>query len=209
MEEIDLVRRIASRSMLDRERLESLYHRAIEASSLDGAFVECGCGLGGSAGLLAGVIQASGVRRSLIVCDTFEGLPPSNPAVDKHEDWTEAQVRAVEGTCKSTQAQVAAICQEMAPDVFLATIKGLYAATLPRWPNGPIALLHADADWYYSTMDILVNLWPHVVPGGLIILDDYHFWEGCRVAVTDYFAANPPEPVWTGVSCSVWGRKPL
>jgi len=39
-------------------------------------------------------------------------------------------------------------------------------------------------------MDILTNLYPYVVKGGLIILDDYYYWEGCAKAVHDFLSTN-------------------
>jgi O-methyltransferase len=40
-------------------------------------------------------------------------------------------------------------------------------------------------------MDILRNLYPYVViKGGLIISDDYYYWEGCARAVHDFLSRN-------------------
>jgi O-methyltransferase len=39
-------------------------------------------------------------------------------------------------------------------------------------------------------MDILTNLYPYVVKGGLIILDYYYYWEGCAKAVYDFLSRN-------------------
>ena len=52
-------------------------------------------------------------------------------------------------------------------------------------------------------MDILINLYGKVVPGGFVIIDDYYSWEGCRLAVTDFRASReivaPIERIdWTG-----------
>ena len=51
-----------------------------------------------------------------------------------------------------------------------------------------IALLRIDADWYEPTKCILENLAKYVVPGGLLIFDDYYTWEGCTVAVNEFAA---------------------
>ena len=34
-------------------------------------------------------------------------------------------------------------------------------------------------------------LYPRLVPGGILILDDYGYWQGARKAVDDYFATQP------------------
>jgi O-methyltransferase len=53
-----------------------------------------------------------------------------------------------------------------------------------------IAVLRLDGDWYDSTMVCLNNLYDKVVPGGVIILDDYDYWEGCTRAVHDFLSAR-------------------
>ena len=50
----------------------------------------------------------------------------------------------------------------------------------------PIALLRMDADWYESTKCILDNFASRVALGGMIIVDDYHTWEGCTQAVNEF-----------------------
>jgi O-methyltransferase len=50
-----------------------------------------------------------------------------------------------------------------------------------------IALLRLDTDWYESTKVSLEQLYPRLVPGGVLIIDDYGHWQGCRKAVDDYF----------------------
>jgi hypothetical protein len=67
-------------------------------------------------------------------------------------------------------------------------VPGLFADTLPAYREqvGEIALLHADADWYQSTMDILRHLYHQVHPRGFIQVDDYQDWQGCAKAVHDF-----------------------
>jgi predicted kinase len=53
-------------------------------------------------------------------------------------------------------------------------------------PN-KIAILRLDTDWYESTYHELVHLFPKLVKGGVIIIDDYGHWKGAREAVDQYF----------------------
>lgn len=57
-----------------------------------------------------------------------------------------------------------------------------------------IAMLRLDTDWYGSTLISLVKLWPLVVPGGVLMLDDYGYWRGARKAFHHYFT-NVVQPV--------------
>ena len=51
-------------------------------------------------------------------------------------------------------------------------------------------MLRLDTDWYESTRCELEHLFPKLVPGGVLIVDDYGHWEGCRRAVDEYFQKN-------------------
>ncbi|HYR29471.1 MAG TPA: TylF/MycF/NovP-related O-methyltransferase, partial [Thermoanaerobaculia bacterium] len=44
-----------------------------------------------------------------------------------------------------------------------------------------------DTDWYDSTRHELVHLFPRLVPGGVLIVDDYGQWTGAREATDEYF----------------------
>ena len=47
--------------------------------------------------------------------------------------------------------------------------------------------MRLDTDWYESSKVELEQLYNNVVPGGLIIFDDYYYWDGQRRAVDEYF----------------------
>ena len=64
--------------------------------------------------------------------------------------------------------------------------QGLFQDTLH--PAGPVALAHIDGDWYASVMTCLERIVPVLIPGGTLVIDDYHHWSGCRKAVDEYFA---------------------
>jgi len=66
-----------------------------------------------------------------------------------------------------------------------------------------------DGDWYESTRSILENLYDSVVADGLIQVDDYGHWEGCKKAINEFeydrnikFAVNKID------STGVWFSKP-
>ena len=58
--------------------------------------------------------------------------------------------------------------------------------TIPGTIPDRIALLRLDTDWYESTRHELVNLWPRLSPGGVLIVDDYGTWAGARKAVDEF-----------------------
>lgn len=66
------------------------------------------------------------------------------------------------------------------------TVKGWFEETLPTFECLPISVLRLDSDLYNSTYVCLKYLYPKVIKGGLIIVDDIQL-PGCKQAVDDYF----------------------
>jgi len=177
-------------TMLGEKRLLALFYqaRAICEDDRPGNFAECGVAAGGSTALLAWVVARYSKRhRTVYAFDTFEGLPPpkdQDTHAGKHADvlgWGE-------GTCAAPEASLKTIAQSLGVEHIINPVKGLFCETLPLHAKqvGPLALLHLDGDWYESTMDILNNLYDHVLPGGYLQIDDYGYWAGCRKAVEDF-----------------------
>ena len=72
-------------------------------------------------------------------------------------------------------------------------VKGDIEKTIPEYvknnPGMRISLLHFDADLYRPTLVALEELWPLVVPGGIVAFDEYGIppWEGESRAVDEFF----------------------
>jgi predicted O-methyltransferase YrrM len=178
-------------TMLSESRLFSLYCLAkqICVADLPGNFVECGTCKGGSAALLAFVIKHYSRRpRVLYAFDTFEGMPPPTE-IDQHQGIPANLTGFGEGTLKAPISEnLDKICELMQVKDIVVPVKGLFAQTLPKYKSaiGNIAFLHADGDWYESTMDIFNTLYESVVPKGFIQVDDYGHWQGCKQALHDF-----------------------
>ncbi|MFM6396688.1 TylF/MycF/NovP-related O-methyltransferase, partial [Planktothrix sp.] len=80
------------------------------------------------------------------------------------------------------------ICQLLDVQSIIKPVPGLFCETLPLYRKeiGDIAFLHADGDWYDSTLDIFNNLYDNVVSLGMIQIDDYGHWEGCKKAIHEF-----------------------
>ena len=68
-----------------------------------------------------------------------------------------------------------------------------------------ISLLHVDCDLYKPTKVALECLWPRIVPGGVVVFDDYGVrpWEGESTATDEYFADKDVE-----IRRFDWGAEP-
>jgi O-methyltransferase len=69
--------------------------------------------------------------------------------------------------------------------------KGLFEKTWPTASVDALALVHIDCDWYDPVVYCLEGVGPKLSPGGVIIIDDYHDYGGCRTAVEEFLTDNP------------------
>jgi hypothetical protein len=71
-------------------------------------------------------------------------------------------------------------------------VEGDITKTVPMYvmehPELKISLLNLDTDIYEPAVTILDHLYPRIVNGGILILDDYGVFPGETKAVDDYFA---------------------
>jgi hypothetical protein len=192
------------------ERLATLWQqvRYLDRYHIPGSFVECGTYKGGSVGLMALAHRASSPSpaRRLHLFDSFEGLPEPNAEIDGQAAVAFTNGRA-SGALVTTEKCVGPLEENKRlleqvigyPSELLTYHVGWFQDTLPRDAPGlgEIALLRLDGDWYDSTRLPLLHLYDKVVKGGVIVIDDYGHFEGCRRAV-DEFIQSCGEPVLLG-----------
>jgi len=65
-------------------------------------------------------------------------------------------------------------------------VEGMVEDTIPGQAPAQIAILRLDTDWYASTKHELHELYPRLSSGGVLIIDDYGWWHGCRKAVEEF-----------------------
>jgi hypothetical protein len=180
-------------SMLTWPRLLQLY-KSVEhicEQGIHGDIVECGSAGGGSAILMALALRHCGdeTSRRIFACDTFNGMPPPAGAVDSKLDDSLQPASAshwATGTCSSPPRHIHELCDAFG--VTVQPIVGLFEDTLPTLPATKIALLHIDADWYESTKTVMMHAFPRVGAGGIVQIDDYEYWSGCRRAVDEHLS---------------------
>jgi len=181
-------------TMLGTSRLYALYAFTRDLCAADGPgnIVECGTCAGGAIALMAAVVKKYSRRsRRLFACDTFAGIPAPED-VDRLAGVPAAEVGVGEGALRAPLDYLHHIAAQLEVTELIVPVEGLFADTLPQWRDeiGAIALLHADGDWYQSTQEILTHLFDRIVPEGILQCDDYHYWEGCRKAVDEFWEAR-------------------
>jgi len=170
--------------------------KQILQSNIPGDFVECGVWMGGSAGLMAVALKRfeNHELRMLHLFDSFEGLPaPSDKDGKKAAGYWTNSANSELLTSQRCVASTATVCSLLherlgfsEKRVFIH--KGWFQDTLPCLGTQPqcIAVLRLDGDWYESTKICLEHLYARVSRGGVILLDDYYCWEGCRKATDEF-----------------------
>ena len=147
----------------------------------------------------AGLIETLGRERKYHFFDSFEGLPPAQEIDGSTAlQWqNNTSSKLYFNNCSASEEQFMETVKRTGIEARnLNVYKGFFETTVPPSDTGPIALLRLDGDWYESTICCLRALFPRLVPGGLLIIDDYGVWDGCTRAVHDYLSAQSrPEPI--------------
>ncbi len=188
--------------------LERMYanFKAIEyitSNKIEGSIVECGVWQGGSTMImLKGLLHFNSDLKDIYLYDTFDGMSKPTAedkktgsnisAIEKwtqmdkitHNDWCYASLETVKENIALTKY----------PTTNIKYIKGKVEDTIPHHIPQKIALLRLDTDWYASTLHELEHLFPRLVKGGILIIDDYGTWEGAKKAVDEYFKKNNIKP---------------
>jgi hypothetical protein len=194
--EIDIVRRVRDFTMTTLDRIVSAMQATeyVVRHEIPGDIVECGVWRGGSMMAIAlTLVRLNRADIPLYLFDTFEGM--SEPTTtDGHaalEGWERHQTLTRNEWCYAALADVQRNLESTGYDRnLLFYIKGKVEDSLPRSAPEQISLLRLDTDWYESTRHELEHLFPRLTPGGVLIVDDYGHWEGCRRAVDEYFRNN-------------------
>jgi len=168
-------------------------------NEISGSIVECGVWKGGSIMAVAKkLISLRCTDKHLYLFDTFSGMTKptdaditylENPALKQFEklkidnnssNWANVPIEEVKKAVFSTG-------YDKEKTHF---IKGKVEDTLPLHTPDEISILRLDTDWYESTKHELNHLFPHLSPGGVLIIDDYGHWEGSKKAVDEYISEN-------------------
>lgn len=194
-QEIEDVLAVLPYTMTSRERLVSLIravHYVLDRE-IPGDIVECGVWRGGSMMTVARTLHRRGVTdRRLWLYDTFTGMTrpgdadvsaANQPALqtwERQPGWCLAGLEEVRHNLDGTGY----------PAANLRYVVGEVEKTIPEQIPDQIALLRLDTDWYESTRHEMQHLFPRLSRGGVLILDDYGYWQGARKAVDEYLQAT-------------------
>jgi O-methyltransferase len=214
---------IKPNTMVSEIRLKNIQNLVsyIIKANIPGDFVECGVWKGGACGMMVHALNKLKSNRKIHLYDAFDDIVEPDGTVDG--DRAIKDVGGLENA-KGRLKPVKGIYDKMGgagndkevfdlisnkigyPESLINIQKGLFQDTLPLNNIEKISFLRLDGDWYASTKVCLEFLYPKLYTGGVIVIDDYLAYEGCKKAVDEYLQVHKLYPLIESVDseCIYW-----
>jgi len=163
------------------------------AKELDGDFVECGVNTGIFSAAICSYIDFNRYpQKRFYLLDTFEGFPA--------DQFSTVEVMAGTNDFDSEYYfdTFALVRQTFAKYPNVVLIKGTVPETLSRVPSERIAYLCLDMNAEKPERAAIEFFWDKIVPGGVVLLDDYGFTgHAFQRASLDEFAREKGVSIFT------------
>jgi hypothetical protein len=196
--------------------LEPFYalYKAVEyliRHDVSGDFAECGVWRGGSVMAAALACMHFGdTGRRIHLFDTFEGNPEPGPddldwdGRSPHNAWKQLTDQGKKwGYGGPLEVVRQNVLRTGYPEENFVFVPGRVEETLPDAAPQSLALLRLDTDLYESTAHELETLYPRLVPGGVLIIDDYGYYRGARKATDEYLNRTRAKILLNRIDASV------
>lgn len=176
---------VGGRTLLHMGKCYMLHSLVRHVAPVPGDAVECGVYRGGSAYLIATILDKR--KKRLHLLDTFRGLPPGDPNKDNRYinggEFSETSLREVQ--------------KFMEPFGNVSYHPGLIPGTFRSLENGFFSFVHIDLDIYQPILDSLKFFYPRMSKAGVIVLDDYGSEEcrGAYLAVEEFCSSIGTSPL--------------
>ncbi len=171
--------------------------RHVKNKKLDGDFVECGVWKGGNILLYKLLNDYYFLQKSIFAYDTFDGMFNAEDIdINYKKKIAKKLLKNSKKDEKITNIHCFATIENVKKNISKYTnlnninfISGPVEKTLILEKNLPkkISILRLDTDFYQSTKIELDILFPRLVYGGILIIDDYGYWMGQKKAIDEYF----------------------
>jgi hypothetical protein len=171
------------RTLHGRDRLWILWQAAWNSAATGGAGAEVGAFRGGTAYFIAAALErAVGHEVPVEVIDTFEGHPT--------EKLTDVDPDPHHSSEIFTETSYESVVAHLAPFGLATVHKGEFSEVAPSLPERQYGLVHIDVDIHQPARDCLHYFGPRMLPGGVIVMDDYESptSPGIRLAAEEYLA---------------------
>jgi O-methyltransferase len=154
-------------TFVDIYRLYELWSLVGQVADLRGDILEVGVWRGGSGATMAARSRRDGSDATVYLCDTFAGVAKAG---DEDADYRGGEL------ADTSRALVEGLIAELKLDN-VRIFEGIFPDdTGDQVPATQLRLCHIDVDVYESAKGVFEWAWPKLVPGGVVVFDDYGFY---------------------------------
>lgn len=181
---LGIYNQVKNNTLVDIYRCYELWHLVKQVHSLNrtAAILEVGVWRGGTAGIMSQQLANLESTATIYLADTFEGVAKAgaNDPFYTGGEHSDTSQYVVEDLLKNKSRYP-----------HFVILKGIFpedtAAKIPLTEQ--FGLCHIDVDVYDSAKDILEWVWDKLIPGGVVVFDDYgfHTCTGVTKLVQEYF----------------------
>jgi len=168
-----------------------------QAAKLPGDAIECGVFRGRSLLRMATHLNSVDRSKTFFGLDSFAGFPEESVSgIDLGPGKTLEKVRARFKNTGSAKQRIERVARDLGLNI--KACAGYFEYTLPDIAaNRVFCFAHIDCDVYDSYRTCLNLLYEKVVPGGIILFDEYNcpVWPGATKAVDEFFVDKPEKPL--------------
>ncbi len=174
---ITLYGQIKDHTLVDKYRCFELYALVAQCAKLSGgSIIEIGVWRGGTGALLARRASDCGIREKVYLCDTFSGVVKAGVHDTTYKGGEHADTSKELVTC---------LLKKVASYANVKVLQGIFPdQTGVLVADEKFRLCHIDVDVYESAKGVVDWIWDRLVPGGMIVYDDFGF-SGCS-GITQY-----------------------
>ncbi|MEK6215931.1 MAG: TylF/MycF family methyltransferase, partial [Boseongicola sp.] len=154
-----------------------------DALKSPGDVIECGVYRGASLRRIAKTVKDIAPDRTVFGLDSFEGFPEGGISeADTKMFRSETRLMGKFKDADDVPGRINSFAKIF--DINVDLRKGYFETTLPDVSDRQFCFLHVDSDTYASHKEVLEALFDCVVPGGVIVYDDYNAeaWPGATQA---------------------------
>ncbi|MDT7578739.1 MAG: O-methyltransferase [Pseudonocardiales bacterium] len=191
----EIIRAVRPYSMTGNDKLHALISatKYVSRYNVPGDIVEFGVWRGGGMKAVALTLEAvDDFSRELYLYDTFEGMTAPTEKDVRFDGAPAAGLLETSGkdTAVWAVASLEDVQQRFAegryPQDKIHYIKGPVEETIPAQLPEQISILRLDTDWYESTDHEFKHAYDRLVSGGVLMIDDYGWWQGSRTATDEF-----------------------
>jgi hypothetical protein len=150
-------------------RIHVLCWAAFHARHLEGDFVDCGVHTGIFARAVVNFVRFEQTNKKYYLLDTFKGMDPH------YSNTKELERHTLMNYSPEDEAVLYNQVKESFKQYNVEIIKGTVPETLPLVRSGKICFLSVDMNCVEPEVKALEYFWDRMVPGGIIVLDDYGY----------------------------------